>query len=220
MDIIRTIACKLTPTAAQRAELDATLVAFADACNSIADVARQIHSSNKVKVQQVCYTEIRRHFGLSANLAIRAIARVCAALKVKSKAHSTFQPTSMDYDQRISSFREWDWTFSLTLLHSRERLATALGDHQRGRLQGQTPTSATLVKRRDGTFFLHVQLKSTAPLPQISSGTLGVDLGRRRVAVDSDARSYEATEVQRLRAHSPKCGAPFNAKARKKPNDF
>src|SRR5688500_8583434 len=99
MDIIRTIACKLAPTIEQRAELDATLVAFADACNFVAEVARRIHSNNKVEVQHACYAEVRSRFGLSANLAIRAIARVCAALKVKSKAHSTFEPTSIDYDQ-------------------------------------------------------------------------------------------------------------------------
>jgi predicted transposase len=159
MDTISTIACKLAPTPEQRLELDATLTAFADACNFIAEVARSIHSSNKVKVQHACYQDVRSRFGLSANLAIRAIARVCAALKVKSKAHSTFAPTSIDYDQRIFSFREWDWTFSLTLLHSRERLETAMGDYQKGRLKGHTPTSATLVKRRDGTYFVHVPLR-------------------------------------------------------------
>jgi IS605 OrfB family transposase len=215
MDIIRTIACKLAPTLEQRLELDATLVAFADACDFIADVARQIHSSNKVKVQHACYPEVRNRFGLSANLALRAIARVCAALKVKRKAHSTFEPTSVDYDQRIFSFREWDWTCSLTLLHSRARLETALGDYQKGRLKGQTPTSATLVKRRDGTYFLHVQLKGTAPLPQTPTGTLGVDLGRRRVAVDSDAQPYEATEVNRLRAHYPKVRRSLQRKGTK-----
>jgi len=223
MDTIRTLACKLVPTQEQRTALDATLVAFADACNFIAEVARQIHSSNKVKVQHACYAEVRSRFGLSANLAIRAIARVCAVLKVKSKAHSTFEPTSIDYDQRIFSFREWDWTFSLTLLHSRQRLATALGDYQKGRLKGHTPTSATLVKRRDGTFFLHVQLKRTAPTPYTPTGTLGVDLGRRRVAVDSDTHPYEATEVKRLRVHYPKVrrslqpmmGGPPNPRQRK-----
>src|SRR5437016_1021537 len=94
MDSIRTIACKLTLTPEQRAELDAMLVAFVDACNFIADVARTIHSSNKVQVQHACYHKVRSRFGLSANLAIRAIARVCATLKVKSKAHSTFAPSS------------------------------------------------------------------------------------------------------------------------------
>jgi len=178
MDTIRTLACKLAPTAEQRAELDATLTAFAAACNFIAEVAWRIHSSNKVKVQYAAYTDVRERFGLSANLAIRAIARVCAALKVKAKAHSTFEPTSIDYDQRIFSFREWDWTVSLTLLHSRQRLATALGDYQKGRL-------------------------------------MGVDLGRRRVAVDSDAHPYEATEVNRLRAHYPKVRRSLQRKGTK-----
>jgi putative transposase len=215
MDSIRTIACKLAPTPEQRAELDATLVAFADACNFIADVVRQIHSSNKVKVQHACYTEVRSRFGLSANLVIRAIAHVCAALKVKSKVHSTFEPTSVDYDQRIFSFREWDWTLSLTLLHTRARLETVLGDYQKGRLKGQTPTSATLVKRRDGTFFLHVQIKRTVPASYTPTNTLGVDLGRRRVAVDSDTRPYEATEVQRLRAHYSKVRCSLQRKGTK-----
>lgn len=215
MDTVRTLVCKLAPTAEQRAELDATLVAFADACNFIAGVARREHTTNKVKVQHACYTDVRAQFGLSANLAIRAIARVCAALKVKSKAHSTFQPTSIDYDQRIFSFREWDWTFSLTLLHSRARLDTVLGDYQKGRLKGTAPTSAALVKRRDGTFFLHVQLKAPAPAPLPHTGTLGVDLGRRRVAVDADQAVYEATEVNRVHAHYPKVRRSLQAKGTK-----
>lgn len=159
MKTVRTVPCKLSPTPGQRLEMDATLAAFAEACNAIAEVARREHTTNKVKIQRACYQDIRARFGLSANLAIRAIARVCAALKVKAKAHSTFEPTSIDYDARIFNFREWDWTCSLTLLHSRERLETALGPYQTTRLKGQAPTSATLVKRRNGTYFLHVQLK-------------------------------------------------------------
>ena len=159
METIRTVVCKLHPTPEQRAELNATLVAFADACNFIAGIARQLHSTNKVKVQHACYRDVRERFGLSANRAIRAIARICAALKVKSKAHSRFAPTSIDYDQRIFNFREWDWTCSLTLLRSRQRIATTLGSRQKGLLKGRNPTSATLVKRRDGRFFLHMQIK-------------------------------------------------------------
>jgi hypothetical protein len=41
MGTIRTIACKLLPTPEQGAALDTTPVAFADACNVRADVARQ-----------------------------------------------------------------------------------------------------------------------------------------------------------------------------------
>jgi len=199
METVRTIACKLSPTDEQRLELDATLVAFADACNFAADVARSIHSTNKVTLQHACYQDIRQTFGLSANLAIRAIARVCAALKVPAKMHSTFEPTSTDYDARIFSFREWDWTFSLTLLHSRARLATALGDYQKGRLKGRLPGSATLVKRRDGTFFLHVVLVDNAPDPQEPQGVIGVDLGVKNLAITDDGENFSGDGVEACR---------------------
>jgi IS605 OrfB family transposase len=212
METVRTVACKLAPTPTQRPALDATLVAFADACNHIAAVARQIHSTNKVTVQQACYREVRERFRLSANLAIRAIARVCAALKVQTKTPATFAPTSVDYDQRIFSFREWDWTFSLTLVRGRERFEAVLGALQKARLKGQEPTSATLVKRRDGTFFLHVQVKAPAPRRDRAMGVLGVDLGRRRVAVDSQGTPYEGEAVQQLRSHYLKVRRSLQAK--------
>jgi len=154
METTRTIVLKLHPTAEQATELDATLRTFASACDHIADVARREHTTNKVLIQRVCYHEVREMFGLSANLAIRAIARVCAVLKVPEKAHSAFKPTSIDYDARIFSFREWDWAVSLTLLHSRQRVETRPGEHQKSVLKGTKPTAAQLVKR-DGRFFAH-----------------------------------------------------------------
>jgi hypothetical protein len=196
METTRTVVCKLAPTPEQCRHIDATLVAFASACDRAADAARRIGSTNKVKVQHEAYREIRERFGLSANLAIRAIARACAALKVPAKMHSKFDPTSIDYDQRIFSFVEWNWTFSLTLLSGRARIASRLGERQKSLLKGRKPTAAVLVKRRDGGYFLHVQLTDTAPEPVEAEGVLG----RRRVAVDSDGTIHEATEVNRIRA--------------------
>src|SRR5947209_20601531 len=106
METTRTVVCKLTPTPEQVSDIEATLKAFASACDFAAETARRIGSTNKVKVQEVAYREIRSTFGLSANLAIRAIARACAALKVPEKRHSAFAPTSIDYDQRVFSSHE------------------------------------------------------------------------------------------------------------------
>ena len=185
METTRTIVLELQPTADQTVKLDATLAAFATACDHIADVARQEHTTNKVLIQRVCYREVRATFGLSANLAIRAIARVCAALKVPEKAHSAFKPMSVDYDARIFSFREWDWTVSLTLLNSRQRIDTKPGEHQKNVLKGTTPTAAQLVKR-DGRFFLHIQISGEAPEPIEPDDFLGVDLGIAKIATTSD----------------------------------
>lgn len=204
MKVNRTVTCKIALMPEQQIEIDATLKAFADACNAIADIARRDHTFNRVKLQRICYREIRNQFGLSANLTIRAIARVCTALMVPAKMHSNFWPTSIDYDARIFSFREWDWSFSLTLLHSRQRLKTKLGEWQRKALIGAKPTAAVLVKRRDGTYFLHVQLSENAPELINADSTLGVDLGRRRVAVDSDGTIYAADETKHIRQYYPK----------------
>src|SRR5438067_1590900 len=116
METTRTVVCKLVPSPDQGRDIDATLKAFADACDFAAATARRINSTNKVKVQHAAYQAIRERFGLSANLAIRAIARACAALKVPARMHSAFAPTSIDYDARIFAFHEWNWTFGLTLL--------------------------------------------------------------------------------------------------------
>ena len=149
-------------------------------------------------VQKKCYKEIREQFGLSANLAIRAIARVCSALKVPEKCHSTFRPTSIDYDARIFSFREWDWTVSLTLLFSRQRLETLPGERQRQELKGCKPGTAVLVKR-DGRYFLHVLLTTESPVPIEADDFLGVDLGIANIATDSDGNVHSGANVDQVR---------------------
>lgn len=199
MESVRTVVCKLAPTPEQRAEIEATLGAFARACDFAVDVARDIGSTNKVKVQQAGYRTIRETFGLSANLAVRAIARACAALKVPEKMHSTFAPTSIDYDARIFRFREWDWTFSLTLLNSRQRIKTHLGDRQRALLAGRKPTAAVLVKRRDGALFLHVQLTDDAPPTIDAQDVIGVDFGIQNLAVTDDGTIFSGDGVEAVR---------------------
>jgi putative transposase len=185
VETTRTIVLKLDPTAEQADEIHATLTAFADACGFISEIARRIGSTNKVVVQRECYNDVRARFGLSANLAIRAIARVCATLRVPERAESKFRPTSIDYDARIFSFREWDWTVSLTLLNSRQRIETKPGEHQRSILEGTTPTAAQLVNR-DGRFFLHIQISGESPEPIEATDHIGVDLGIARIATTSD----------------------------------
>jgi hypothetical protein len=50
VEAVRTVVCKLAPTPEQRAEIEATLVAFAQACDFAAQTAPEIGSTNKVRV--------------------------------------------------------------------------------------------------------------------------------------------------------------------------
>lgn len=158
MEGVRTISCKLALLPHHKRHIEATLKAFADACNFVADYGRKYNVTRQFSLHHACYKEVRQKFGLSANLAIRVIARVAPRLLKAKTRGSTFKPTSIDYDVRIFSFRELDWTASLTLLNTRERLALDIGDWQRQALAGQKPTSATLTKKGKG-YFLDIQIK-------------------------------------------------------------
>jgi putative transposase len=199
METIRTIVCKLAPTPEQIVEIDAALDAFARACDCAAETAQQIGSTHKVKVQHACYQEIRARFGLPANLAIRAIARACAALKVPAKMHSAFAPTSIDFDQRIFAFQEGNWTFGLTLQKGRLKIATALGERQKSLLKGRKPTAAVLVKRRDGGYYLHVPIRDPVPNRIEPEDFLGIDLGIANIASNSEGEISSGAAINRHR---------------------
>lgn len=160
MEQTLTLACKLQPTPEQSAKIDALLKAFADACN-YANQTVKPKTTSKATIQAAVYGDLREKFGLSANQAVRACARVGAnrkAAKAKGKPVKEFRPTSADYDARIFAFREKDWTVSLTLLGSREHIKLDVGNYQRGKLKGRKPTSAQLCKHRDGSYYIHLFL--------------------------------------------------------------
>lgn len=193
-----TLVCKLQPTQPQIAKIEATLKVFADACNyANKQVKPQITS--KTTIQNMVYQDLRSKFELSANLAVRACARVGANRKAaiqKGKLVVVFKPTSADYDARIFAFREKDWTASLTLIGGREHIKLSIGNYQTGKLKGSKPTSAQLCKHRDGLYYLHIQLTDTAPEPVKSNKVIGVDFGRRSIAVTSNGDEWDGQQIK------------------------
>lgn len=202
MEQILTISCKLDAPKYQIPHIEATLKAFADACNYVADYGREHKMSRQYNLHHACYKAVREKFGLSANLAVRAIARVAPRLAKAKTRNSTFKPTSIDYDARIFSFRESDWTVSLTLLSGRERFGLDVGEYQRQALAGQNPKSAVLCKKNGG-YYVDIQVKNTLPDPSEANGTLGVDLGIKDIATCSDGSSFggETLNAYRLKRH-------------------
>lgn len=200
MKQVLTVSCKLEVPSALRPRMDATLRAFAGACNLVRSVAEATGTTNKLKLQRQLYLELRERFHLSSNLAIRAIARVAGVLKAKHR-QSVFHPTSADYDQRIFRFREPDWTVSLTLLGGACRFKLAIGDYQRGLLAGKTPTSAKLVKRKNGDYYIQIALDTEPPEPTEPRGYLGVDLGIKNLATLSTGERFSGADVEAIRDH-------------------
>ena len=94
--------------------------------------------------------------------------------------------TGCTYDARIFSFRQKDWTVSLTTVEGRERFELAIGNYQRGMLAGSNPKAATLVKRKDGSYSIQICVEAEPSPPQRTDRVLGVDLGRTDIAHTSE----------------------------------
>jgi IS605 OrfB family transposase len=217
MEQTLTIVCKIQPTSEQVSKIEATLQAFADACNYIhGEVPAKI--TGKASIQAQTYSEVRARFGLTANLAVRACARVGmnrkAAKALKGKVEA-FKPTSVDYDARIFSFREKDWTVSLSTVDGRERMPIVAANYQRGKLKDKVPTSAQLCKHKDGLFYIHIQVKDTPPTPSNTDKVIGVDLGRTDIAVTSEGNSWSGKQITQIRDRFSKVRANLQAKGTK-----
>ncbi|MEA5504673.1 transposase [Halotia wernerae UHCC 0503] len=217
MEQVLTMVCKLNPTPEQVAQIEATLKAFADACN-YANQQIKPQITSKTTIQNMVYQDLRSLFGLSANMSVRACARVGANRKVakqKNKPVKFFKPTSADYDARIFAFREKDWSVSLTLSDGREHIKLDAGNYQRGKLKGRKPTSAQLCKHRDGSYYIHIQIKDQVPEPLKPTNVIGVDFGRRDIAVTSNGDKWDGKQINNVRDKFSKVRASLQKKATK-----
>lgn len=215
METILTISCKLITQEDQLAKLEATLVNFAAACNWI-NQSVEPKLTNNVRIQSLVYEQVRQQFGLSANLAIRAINRVAGnrkTAKQKGKPVKDFKPTSVDYDARIFAYNEKNQTVSLKLVGSREKFKLSLGSYQIGKLKGKKPTSATLIKTKKGEFFINIQIKDEAPEPIESKDVLGIDLGRTDICVTTQGFKASGKQITKIRNYHSERLAALQQKA-------
>lgn len=216
METIRTISCKLIVPHPVAERIDLTLEAFADACNFVAEWGNEHKKHRQYDLHKGCYYKVRERFGLSSNLAVRAIARVAPRLANPKTRHSRFKPTSIDYDARIFKISIESETVSIRLIDGRCILAMSLGDFQRQALAGQKPTSATLKKGKKNRYYLDIQVKDDTPGPPQDgeiNATLGVDLGLRQIATDSAGHAFQGQELADYRDQRAKVRASLQAKA-------
>ena len=204
-------------TPQQVEKLDAVLNAFAKCCEFVNRETPE-NLTNQIAMQSLIYKAARAESGLSAQMTIHAIRRVCAARKVaklKGKAVTGFAPTSATYDARTFTFKASIWQVSLTMLKGREKFSLDIGNYQRGLLAGQNPKSGVLAKRSDGSFYLQIQLGSEPPEIDETDEFLGVDLGRTDIAVTSEGDSFSGKPVTALRDRFNRVRASVQKRASK-----
>lgn len=199
MTQIISVSCKLVVAPEFRREIDETLERFAQGCNYALDVARRENIRSANPLQKATYHDIRAMTGLKANHTCQAVRRVSTAIKGQKQVHK-FRPTSLSLDVRTFSLKQADWTVGITLLNSRRWFKLSIGSYQYGLLKGQDPTSAVLVKRKNGDYYIQIQVEiPTQPLGKTPK-VIGVDLGRRDVAHTSGGQKWDGGHVQQTRA--------------------
>jgi putative transposase len=182
----QTMLLKLAPMPEQHAALLRTLEAFNAACNAIAALAFAEHTANKIELQKLVYYDVRQQFGLSAQMTIRAIAKVAEAYKRDRKIKPSFRPHgAMTYDERILSFPRLD-RVSLLTLDGRVEMPFRIGPYQAARMDRIRGQADLLYRKSTDTFFLAVTIDSPEPAPDEASEFLGVDLGIVNIATTSD----------------------------------
>ena len=106
MEQVLTLVVKLDTSTEQSSQLRETALAFADACCWINENVEP-KLANRNSVQAVCYSDVKKQFGLTANHVVRAGAKVAANRQTAKQTGSkikNYKPTSFDGDQRTFSF--------------------------------------------------------------------------------------------------------------------
>lgn len=189
---------KLQPTPDQAAALKETVVAANRACNYISNIAWASRTFGKFALQKACYTDVRETFGLSAQMAIRVLAKVGDAYKLDKKSKRTFREMgSISYDDRILSFALADQSVSIWTLNGRIRIPFVCGERQREYLRSRQGESDLVYHR--GEWYLLVTCDLPDPEAQDVDDVLGVDLGVINIATDSDGALHQGAGVNNVR---------------------
>jgi putative transposase len=189
---------KLQPTPEQADSLERTLEVANTACNFISDVAWEQRTFGKFALQKLCYQPVRERFALSAQMTIRALAKVGDAYKLDKKTKRTFRPlASIAYDDRILSFALPKSEVSIWTLDERQAIRFVCGERQRRMLVTRQGESDLLYHR--GEWYLLVTCEVEQPHPLDIDGVLGLDLGIVNLVTDSDGEVHSGQQVERKR---------------------
>ncbi|GEL19788.1 transposase [Pseudonocardia asaccharolytica DSM 44247 = NBRC 16224] len=163
------------------------------------EVAYALRTANKIRLQPEVYGELREQFGLSAQLAVRAIAKACEAYKRDKTIQPVFRPLgAVPFDQRILSWKGRDRVSILTLIG---RIEVPVLNQGRWRTQpGTTVRGQADLIHRDGKFYLAVVIDVPDPGDLTEPPEwLGVDLGVVNIATDSDGTTRSGKALRGLR---------------------
>jgi putative transposase len=190
----------LTPD--QKTVLLATMERFNAAALYAAKIGFEARVFGQVTLHRLAYREIREWFGLSSQMAVRAIAKAVECFQRDKTKCPIFKPRSaICYDQRVLSFKGLT-EVNLWALSGRLRIPFVCGAYQQER-QDRIKSQADLVYRQ-GKFYLLCTIEMPEGTPIKPTDVLGVDFGIVNIVTDSTGESFTGEEVEETRRHYAK----------------
>jgi putative transposase len=192
-----TLQLQLLPDTARKAILLETMGRFNEAATFAAARGFEAKVFSQPSIHKLAYREIRDRFGLSAQMAVRAIGKAVECFHRDKTKCPVFKPRgAITYDQRILSFKRLD-KVSLWTLAGRMILPLIYGEYQGerfDRMKGQVD-----LVYRGGKFFLYATVELPDKAPIEPKDFLGIDLGIASIATDSDGETHSGKPVEAVR---------------------
>ncbi|WP_229795830.1 RNA-guided endonuclease TnpB family protein, partial [Actinoplanes campanulatus] len=162
-------------------------------------MAFEQRTANKIFLQKIVYADLRAEFGLSAQMAVRAIAKACEAYKRDKKIEPVFRPDgAVQYDQRMLTWKGRDAVSILTL--SGRIIVPVVYQGRWTQVPGTVVRGQADLIVRDSKWYLAVVIDVPEPPGGGEpDGWLGVDLGVVNLATDSDGTAHCGMAVRAVR---------------------
>lgn len=193
-----TVQVKLLPIREQADALKKTLRASNAAANEISGIAWEHRKFGQYSLHKLSYHPVKASSGLSAQMIVRAIAKVADSYKLDKKRKRTFKPLgAIAYDDRILRWKDEEVSIWTTASEARQTIPFVCGERTAELLKSRQGESDLVF--RGGKWFLLATVNVEEPPPGTPEDWIGVDLGITNVAVDSTGGTHSGSKLKGLR---------------------
>ena len=190
---------KLQPDNQARYALGQTLETANKACNYISEKVWTHNVFKQFDIHKLVYKDVRKAFNLSSQMTVRQIAKVADAYKIDTDTKRVFSlKGAICYDDRIISWKLDQQRVSIWTVEGRLKINYVTGPRQLELLKSRRGESDLCLI--DGEWYLFVTCDVDEPDLRDVKNFIGVDLGIKVIAADSDGEIYSGSHLNNLRA--------------------
>lgn len=208
-----TLQIKLLPNELQAKILESTLREINRTCDNISQTAWEKKTFNQIKLHHLVYHPIKKSTQLSAQVIVRAIAKVADAYKLDRKTVRRFKPLgSIAYDSRILSYNIKAKTVSIWAINGRIKGLPFVCHNEKllPYVKGETDL---VTKKRKWYLFQTVEV----PEEKIRDveDFIGIDFGLLYLATLSTGEKMSGKEFEAYRTKRQKVRSSLQSKCTK-----